>query len=198
MTIHPKHLRALLPVGAALLFGAVACQDPGTSGTITSEFPGEAILYGVRSYLHTDGTRSGIVYADSAFEYPDSGQTDLYQMEMTLFHEEGSRLARPGADRARITADRGLLNQRTEQLRAYGNVVARVVDQGLEIASSELQYDPTSERIWSDSATVITRDDGSVTRGTAFESDLTFDNWSLENPVGDIPSESSPPGSGGG
>ena len=86
--MHLKRLRGLAPVAAATLLGIVACQDPGTAGAIVGDFPGEAIIYEMRSFLHTDGTRSGVVFADSAFEYPDSGQIDLYQMEMTLFGNE--------------------------------------------------------------------------------------------------------------
>ncbi|MDT8340976.1 MAG: LPS export ABC transporter periplasmic protein LptC [Longimicrobiales bacterium] len=140
------------------------------------------ILYGMRSYLHTQGTRSGVVVADSAIEVPDSSRTHLFGMEMTLYYEDGR-------DRARVRADSAILNVRTEELTAWGNVVARVLDQGMEVASAELRYNPTSQQIWSDSATVITRGDGSVTRGSAFRSDLVFQNWELTDPVGAVPSE---------
>jgi hypothetical protein len=59
----------------------------------------------------------------------------------------------------------------------------------MTIESSELQYDPSASQIWRDSATTITQDDGSTTRGTSFRSDLMFQNWELQNPVGVIPTE---------
>jgi LPS export ABC transporter protein LptC len=142
----------------------------------------EGILYGVKSYLRTNGIRSGVVFADSAYQFPDSSQTRLYAMEMTLYHDDGR-------DRARIEADSAVLHQRTEELTAWGHVVAQVLDQGMTIESSELQYDPSASQIWSDSATTITQDDGSTTRGTSFRSDLMFQNWELQNPVGVIPTE---------
>lgn len=179
----------------ALAGGAAACEDEAGTTILREDFPSEGVLYGMRSFLHTQGTRTGVIEADSAYEHPDSSITFLYGMDMTLYHEPGSAGTRGGEDRARIQADLGRLNQRTEELVATGNVVARVVEEGLEITTSVLQYDPTSERIWSDSATTIRRDDGSVTRGTAFESDLTFTSWQLLNPVGDIPGDD---GSGGG
>lgn len=191
--------RALVVGLAVALAGAVgACQDEGSTNILRDDFPSEGVLYGMQSYLHTQGTRTGVVRADSAYEHPDSSVTFLYGMDMTLYHESNSGGARPGEDRARIQADLGRLNQRTEELVATGNVVARVIAQGLEITTSVLEYDPTSERIWSDSATTIRRDDGSVTRGSAFESDLTFSNWSLENPVGDIPADDGSAGGGEG
>ena len=186
-----KNLRLLFVVAAALLPAfAAACGDDAATPVADESLLSlgdVGVLYGMRSYLHTEGTRSGEVAADSAFEVPDSSQTRLFGMEMTLYYEDGR-------DRARVRADSAILNQRTEQLTAWGNVVARVLDQGIEVASSELRYDPQGQQIWSDSATVITRDDGSVTRGTAFRSDLVFQNWELANPVGDVPSD--PPGGG--
>lgn len=180
-------LTVLLAV--VLAGGAAACTGEGGPGILRDDFPSEGVLYGMRSYLHTQGTRTGVVEADSAYEHPDSSITFLYGMDMRLYHESTSGGARAGEDRARIQADLGRLNQRTEELVATGNVVARVVDQGMEITTSVLEYDPTSERIWSDSATTIRRDDGSVTRGSAFESDLTFSSWKLLDPVGDIPAD---------
>lgn len=184
----PRVAPRLLAV-AIVLAGLAACTDEGPSNIVDDTFPGESLLYNMQSYLHTDGTRTGTIIADSAYTFPDSSRIDLFGMEMTLYHDDASPGSRAGRDRARIQARLGKLNTRTEELTAIGDVVARVVDQGLEITTSILQYDPTSERIWSDSATVIRTDDGSVTRGTSFNSDLTFSNWRLENPVGDIPAE---------
>lgn len=181
-----NNLRHLFLVAATLLPAlASACRDaPATqvADQALLSLGDVGILYGMRSYLHTEGTRTGEVAADSAFEVPDSSQTRLFGMEMTLYYDDGR-------DRARVRSDSAIMNQRTENLTAWGNVLARVLDQGVEIASQELHYDPAAQQIWSDFPTVITRSDGSVTRGSAFRSDMLFQNWELTNPVGDVPAE---------
>lgn len=181
-----KNFRRVAPIlAAALLLPMAACEEETTLAQVDenlARLQAEGILYGVRSYLRTYGIQSAEVFADSAYQFPDSAQTYLYAMEMTLFYENGQ-------DRARIVADSAVLHQRTEELTARGNVVAQVLDQGVTIRSAELHYDPTASQIWSDSATTITRDDGSVTRGSAFRSDLVFQNFQLTDPVGDIPSD---------
>jgi LPS export ABC transporter protein LptC len=167
---------------AALM--AAGCGEDGATPVADQDLMALAdagVLYGMRSYLHTEGTRSGVIVADSAFEVPDSSRTRLFGMQMTLYYEDGR-------DRARVTADSAVLNQRTEELIAWGDVVAQVLEQGSEIASPELHYNPSMQQIWSDSVTVITQGDGSVTSGTAFRSDLQFQNWELVNPVGGVPS----------
>jgi LPS export ABC transporter protein LptC len=182
---HNKFQISTLVALAALLFPLGACEEETAMSTVDENLrrvQAEGILYGVKSYLRTNGIRSGVVFADSAYQFPDSSQTRLYAMEMTLYHEDGR-------DRARIEADSAVLHQRTEELTAWGHVVAQVLDQGMTIESSELQYDPSASQIWSDSATTITQDDGSTTRGTSFRSDLMFQNWELQNPVGVIPTE---------
>jgi LPS export ABC transporter protein LptC len=186
MRLPQKHLRKSAIVAlAALLLPLGACEEETAMSMVDENLrrvEAEGILYGVKSYLRTNGIRSGVVFADSAYQFPDSSQTRLYAMEMTLYHDDGR-------DRARIEADSAVLHQRTEELTAWGHVVAQVLDQGMTIESSELQYDPSASQIWSDSATTITQDDGSTTRGTSFRSDLMFQNWELQNPVGVIPTE---------
>ena len=170
---------------AALTLALGACsQETATplADDVLDRIGAENLTFGLRSYLRTDGIRTGQVVADSAFEFPDSSFTRLYAMEMSLFHENGR-------DRARIVADSAILHTRTEELTAWGNVVARVLDTGMTIRSPELQYDPTAQQIWSDSSTVIEQGDGSVTRGSSFRSDLEFTNWSLAEPEGTIPRE---------
>ena len=183
-------MKTRLPFRLAAAVGALtvalaACSDDAATPIaedVLERIGAENLTFGLRSYLRTDGIRTGQVVADSAFEFPDSSFTRLYAMEMSLFHENGR-------DRARIVADSAILHTRTEELTAWGNVVARVVDTGMTIRSPELQYDPTAQQIWSDSSTVIEQEDGSVTRGSSFRSDLEFENWSMTEPEGTIPRE---------
>ena len=53
------------------------------------------------------------------------------------------------------------------------------------LRSQEIYYDPDSDRIWSDSATVRILKNGTETRGSAFESDIEFNNVRILNVRGD-------------
>jgi LPS export ABC transporter protein LptC len=85
-----------------------------------------------------------------------------------------------GAVRVTVTSDRGRLDSATQGMHALGNVVLIVPDGNRRVESAELYYEPTDERIWSDSATVYRRD-GQVTRGSCFKSDLKFTNYTVCN-----------------
>lgn len=181
--------RTLLPVIAAGLAGlAAACgEEPATTlaGQDLRALEADQIVYGMETFLRQNGIRSGRVEADSAYQFTDSAKSYLWQMEMELFHEGGEH-------RAWIRADSAVLETRTDQLVARGNVVAEVSDEGIRIESAELRYDPTGSQIWSDSSVVLTQD-GAVQRGTCFRSDLQFRNWEICSPVGDIPTDGSGP-----
>ncbi len=169
--------------------GLAACGDEAPTPVADPDLrslESDGVFYEMETYLRQDGIRSGILRADSAYQFSDSAKTYLWAMDMTLFYEDGR-------DRAWIKADSAVLETRTEQLVARGNVVAEVADEGIRIESPELQYDPTGAQIWTDSSVVLTQN-GAVQRGTCFRSDLQFTNWEICSPVGDIPSEN--PGGG--
>lgn len=192
MRLSSLDLRHVATLASVVLVGVVAGCDESVP---TPQAPmdlraieADNITYGLRTFLSQNGIRSGTVRADSAYQFSDSSRSYLWEMDMTLFYEDGR-------DRANIRADSAVLNTRTEELTARGNVVAEVMDEGMRIESSELHYDPTGEQIWSDSSVVLSRD-GAVQRGTCFRSDLQFSNWEICNPVGDIINEGDA-GSGG-
>ena len=53
--------------------------------------------------------------------------------------------------------------------------------EGRRVESAELYYEPANQRIWSDSASNYYHDNGQITRGTCFQSDLTFKNYRVCN-----------------
>ena len=69
---------------------------------------------------------------------------------------------------------------------ARGDVVLFLYADSSTIESQEIFYDPGLGRVWSDSATVRTMKDGTVTSGSAFESDMSFENIRIANARGGI------------
>lgn len=167
-----------LVVAVAALAGA--CQgeviEPGSA---TPEMEGleSPVVFGMVAYLTANGVREGRVQADTAYTYADSVKVDLRGMT-TLFYDEN------GNDRATVTGREGEWDQETDRMLAKGDVVLLIHTDGSRIESSEINYDPSIDRVWSDSATVRTLADGTVTRGSSFESDIAFENVVVRDPRG--------------
>lgn len=165
---------------AAVLLAA--CDGPTDTPLASDELQGikaDLVNYGMVSYLTASGVREGRVQADTAYVFNDSSSVQLRGMRVVFYNEDGR-------ERATVVADGGQLDQGTDRMLARGHVVLTIHGDGRRIESAELNYDPNLDRIWSDSATVLTRPDGSVTRGTSFESDLEFNNLRIANPRGAI------------
>lgn len=167
--------RAAVAALLALVAGTGGCE-PAVDAPRADEglvsITADAVLFDMEDYLTEDGVRSGVIRADTAYVYNDSSQIRMWGVEMTLFHDDGR-------ERAHVTSERGILHQATERMEARGNVVL-VMDGGVQrVESPELYYDPRANRIWSDSNSVLTRENGRVTRGTCFRSDLEFRDFTV-------------------
>jgi LPS export ABC transporter protein LptC len=162
--------------------GLVACEGPteatGAVGDLAN-IDADNVMFGMVSYLTSKGVRQGRIDADTAYVYNDSSSVQLQGMHVVFYAEDGQ-------ERATVVAERGELDQISDRMIARGNVVLTIHGDGRKIESAELLYDPDRDMIWSDSATVQTLADGRVTRGTAFESDLSFNNVTIANPRGAI------------
>ncbi len=186
-----KMLRTSVPGVSALLIALVAgCADETQTPTVEQTFleVDHIIMYEMENVLTTDGVRAGIVMSDSSYIYEDSATAELFGVRMTLFAES------TGVERSRLTAEKGWLNQRTDELTAVGSVVLEIPADGRRIETAELYYDPVRNRISSDSSTLQIVN-GARTRATCgFNSDLEFRSFNLCGPIGDIPNR----GGGGG
>jgi LPS export ABC transporter protein LptC len=160
-----------------------ACDGPTANTPVASAevmgIEADLVQFGMVSFLTASGVREGRVEGDTAYAYYDSALVKIRGMRLVLFNPDGS-------ERATVTADGGELDENTDRMLARGNVVLIVRTDGRKIETAELNYDPNMEKIWSDSATVQTLANGSVTRGTAFESDLDFRRVQIANPRGAI------------
>jgi LPS export ABC transporter protein LptC len=169
---------ALALVTAVLLaVGLAGCEEPVNAPSASAELiemGADNVAFGMVSFMTSNGIREGRVEADTAYMFADSSMAKLRRMKIVFYNENGT-------ERAVVTGDRGEWNQNTDRMVAHGNVVLIVHEDGRKIESEELNYDPTQRRIWSDSATVQTMADGSVTRGSAFQSDMEFKNVRIEN-----------------
>lgn len=176
-----KGLRPLRRAAPWLALGMVfpvvgGCEGP-TETRLADEnlvsIEADQVIYGMEDYLTTDGIRNGVIRADTAYVFNDSSEIRMWDVEMTLFHDDGR-------ERARVTSERGTLHRDTEEMVAYGNVVLVMNEGAQRVESPELHYDPDRNRIWSDTTSSFIRD-GRVTRGSCFRSDLEFTNYTICN-----------------
>jgi len=161
-------MKGLLAGGVLVLLAAACGQEETTplASPPLLETGADMVIQGLRHLITLDGVREGEVFADSAFFYRDSAIYHLRTPELILFTETG-------AQRARVTAERGRFNPATRALLAQGNVILVITEGNKRVESEELNYDPNGDRIWSDSLTSMV-EPGRVSEGLGFESDLNF------------------------
>jgi LPS export ABC transporter protein LptC len=168
-------------IGALVLATAAGCHtdtDTPVASAFMQSISGP-VVFGMTAYMTSTGVRSGKVEADTAYTYADSTDVDLRGMHVIFYDDDGN-------ERATVTARSGEWNENTDRMIAHGDVVLIVDADSSKIESQEINYDPDSDRVWSDSATVRTLKDGSVTRGSSFESDIDFNNVVVRNPRGGV------------
>ncbi len=170
------HRRLRWGAVAIAALGLIACEEEQSTPVANEFMQGvdAPVVFGMTSFITVDGVREGRVQADTAFTYADSTKVDLRRMTVVFYDEEGR-------ERATVAGRTGEWEQATNRMVARGDVVLRVHTDSSRIESAEIHYDPEIDRIWSDSATVRTLADGTVTRGTAFESDIDFTNVRVLN-----------------
>jgi LPS export ABC transporter protein LptC len=154
-----------------------ACGGDGDTPVASSalqSMEADYVAYGMRAYVTTSGIREARIEADTAFIYEEESSAVLRRMSLIFYDEQGR-------ERATVTGTAGDWNRETNRMVARGDVVLFIHNDSSTIESAEIFYEPDIDRIWSDSTTVRTMKDGSVQTGTAFESDMSFENLTIQN-----------------
>lgn len=153
----------------ALVFAGVGCSQENTAPLAAPELletGADHVMFLLVQQVSVNGIREGRVEADTAYAYSDSSIYSLRNPILILYNEQGM-------ERARVVAKRGRFNYATKELVAQGDVVLTIPEGSRRVETAELNYDPSGDRISSDSMTVM-YEEGTVSRGMGFSSDLDF------------------------
>lgn len=174
-----------ISIRAAFLTAAVAlgaCGDDLNTPVADEQLQSmeaDYVAFGMVSFVTANGIREGRVEADTAYIFEDTGLANLHQMNIVFFDETGR-------ERATVEGVSGELNRETNRMVARGDVELFIHADSSTLESQEIYYDPELDRVWSDSTTTRIMKDGTVTSGTAFESDMSFENIRIENARGGV------------
>lgn len=164
------------PMALMALVAGLACEGSSAPPVVEPwllEMDADNMILGMDHEMTQAGVKNAHLYADTAYYYSDSTAYNLRGVRLVVYTIMGT-------ERGTLTADSGVLDEETESMIARGNVVLVLPASNRQLETSELHYDPATEKIWSDSATVF-RDGDATTSGSGFDSDLEFSNVSIRN-----------------
>src|SRR5688500_16027597 len=81
----------------------------------------DQVMYGVKQYISAEGIRRGLLNADTAYVFEDSGKVEIRKVQLQLFSETGVQAAA-------LTSKAGTLDTRSQGMIARGGVVLKTQD----------------------------------------------------------------------
>lgn len=160
-------------LGAFLVSVITACGD--TQGPPVTNFrvlpdSAEQILFGVNLTLTDQGILRAIVQTDTLLMYDDNTREELRKVTARFFTTAGEQ-------QAVLTSRQGSHSSRLGTMEARGNVIV-VSNEGKQLESPHLKYDPSRNEISSDSAFTLTEGER-VTKGVGFVSNPDMTNMRI-------------------
>jgi LPS export ABC transporter protein LptC len=167
--------RAATIVIAAASIALAGCQSRTTSspGASNLKIPDQE----ARDFTLTEtseGEKNWTLWASYAAMYNDKNLVDAKTIRIEFFDSKGKRYST-------LVADQGLVDQRTNNLDAVGNVRI-VTETGVHMETDSLRWINNTRKIVSDAFVKVTRKQDVVT-GYGFESDPNLDHFHLKREV---------------
>ena len=122
----------------------------------------------------SEGKKNWTLWASYAAMYNDRNLVDARSIRIEFFDSKGKRYST-------LTADQGLVDQRTNNLDAVGRVRI-VTETGVHMETDSLRWMNNTQKIVSDAFVKVTRNQDVVT-GYGFESDPNLDHFHLKREV---------------
>ncbi len=112
------------------------------------------------------------------------GHMERYSNKSLLLFDDGIDIDfynDRGEKSSKLTAEGGEMDENTEDVKAYGNVVV-VSDSGFTLYTDELYYYKERDKIISNVQVKVTTTDGDTLHGVGFESDSQMHYWEIREP----------------
>jgi LPS export ABC transporter protein LptC len=165
-------MRRLLVGAALVVIATAACRDsktPPVAAVPSVADSADQVLVTVHYLLTNKGVQRGVLDADTAYVLDEATRIDLRHAKVNFTTETG-------APQGTMEADRAVMNQRTQVLEGWGNVVVRLVD-GRSLKSPHIVYNQITHQISSDTNyTAIRRGDSQS--GIGFTANESFTRFS--------------------
>ncbi len=187
-------MRRLVPALAALLL-AGACgeeqPDPELSGPDFSELEADQVMVEVEHYMTREGVRNAHLVADTVYLMDEGSSAHLRHYTVDFYDDRGDRTSV-------LTADDGVYDMQTGDMRASGDVVVVDPEGTRQLTTEELRYDSETRMLESDSSFTLVRGRDTL-RGTGFVTNPGLDSLTTRRPaVVSPPEEEETEGSGDG
>jgi len=172
----PASARLLLALAAT----ALAAAGAGCEGRTASTPSGAEVRLPdqeARDFMLTEsseGKKNWALRASYAAMYNDRNLVDARTVRIEFFDADGKKFST-------LLADQGLVDQRTNNLEARGNVRI-ATETGVRMETDSLRWLNTPRKIVSDAFVRVTRQHDVVT-GYGFESDPSLDHFHLKRAV---------------
>ncbi len=124
-----------------------------------------------------EGKTVGVLKAGHVQKFSKKNMTVLDENIRVDFYDE------QGNHKSVLTAEGGRVNDVTQDMEAYGNVVV-VSDSGVTLYTDTLKWDNKNQKIYSDIPIMLTTEENDTLYGDSFRSSPDLINYEIINPRG--------------
>ncbi|MEA1987329.1 MAG: LPS export ABC transporter periplasmic protein LptC [Candidatus Marinimicrobia bacterium] len=126
--------------------------------------------------ISNKGKKSAIIFSGHLVKYEHSGDIFLGDsVNVDFFNKMGEHVSI-------LISDSGIVNERTQNLKAIGNVVL-ISDTGYTMYTDELIWISDSEKVFTEGDIELYSEEDTL-YGTGFTSDVKLENWTITEPHG--------------
>jgi len=158
-----------------IFFLLVACTKTGDYSTLPDGLVPDQEIWNAMITVTRSGETESRIFATHIVQYPNSNDMIISDSMRIDFY-------RDGLHESYLTADSGLVNDKSDNIVAIGNVVM-VSDSGFTAYTDSVFFINDSNKVYTNSAIQIFSKEDTL-YGTNFVSDTKFENWTIFNPLG--------------
>ncbi len=177
-------MRKLILIILPLIFMACASTDSPQPVEDNTNYP-DTQLDDATIVFTEDGVQSVLVEAEHIDRWQNRDSTEADMVNLHFYDEKG-------VEQSSLTANRGLIREKTEKVSVFGNVIAINEDSTI-LRTESLLWDPETQLISTDDYVEVERANGDILTGYGLKGDRNLQELEIlrdvKGKVLDIPEE---------